>query len=293
MKRLSRNHHVFVLDPKAQPATTVAPGEELLVELWDALHGNRDPDVLSSMDHMGPATGPIWVEGAQPGDTLKIDLLEINVLGDALHFASPGRGFLPKTFDRPHATPLPVKGNHLLFPGSIRVPLRPSLGLIATTPSRPKRTSSDSGSYGGDIDLKELVAGSSVYLPVLVAGGLLVLGDCHAAVGDGAVGGTGAECPAELRLRIQLEKGRRIRRPRALTPDYFVTIAPGANVARAMRQAVQDMVDFLTQEKGMEPYNAYSLLSLAGDIRVSRVFRPISPVKMLLSRQVLEQVGLR
>jgi acetamidase/formamidase len=92
-------------------------------------------------------------------------------------------------------------------------------------------------------------------------------------------------------LRVTLEKGQTMARPRALTPQYFVTIAYGGDVGQAMRQAVRDMVDFLVLQKGLEPYTAYTLLSLAGDIRVSRTFRPISPVKMLLSRRVLEQMG--
>jgi acetamidase/formamidase len=140
--------------------------------------------------------------------------------------------------------------------------------------------------------MKELTAGSTIWLPVFVPGGLLVLGDCHALVGDGAVGGTGAECAADITLRLSVEKATKIARPRALTPHYFVTVASGEDLGQAMRQAVRDMIHFLTQEQGMEPYDAYTLLSLAGeDVRVSRTFRPISPVKMLLSRQVLERLA--
>jgi acetamidase/formamidase len=138
--------------------------------------------------------------------------------------------------------------------------------------------------------MKELTAGSTIWLPVFVPGGLLVLGDCHAVVGDGAVGGTGAECSAELTLRLTVEKDRHLARPRALTPHYFATLATGDDLGQAMRQAVRDMVDFLVQEQGVEPYQAYSLLSLAGDVRMSRTFRPLSPVKMLLARAVLEQL---
>jgi acetamidase/formamidase len=126
---------------------------------------------------------------------------------------------------------------------------------------------------------------------VFVPGGHLVLGDCHATVGDGAVGGTGAECSAEITIRLTVEKGLVLRGPRALTPQHFVTFSHGQELAPAMRQAVEDMVEFLMRERGMEPWVAYSLLSLAGDIRVSRTLRPISPVKMLLSRQMLEQMG--
>jgi acetamidase/formamidase len=90
---------------------------------------------------------------------------------------------------------------------------------------------------------------------------------------------------------VTVEKGMGIQRPRALTPQYFVTVSYGEDIGEAMKQAVRDMVQFLANDKGMEPYAAYTLLSLAGNVRVSRTFRPISPVKMMLSRQVLEQLG--
>jgi len=165
------------------------------------------------------------------------------------------------------------------------------MGLVATTPTYLQNTASDSGPYGGDIDMKELVSGSSLYLPVFVPGGLLAMGDCHAVVGDGAVAGTGAECSADTHIRVTVEKGMGIQSPRALTPDQFVVLSYGEVLGPAMQQAVRDMVDFLVYEKGMSPYDAYTLLSLAGDVRVSRTFRPISPVKMMLSRKALEQLG--
>src|SRR5207247_3190698 len=125
-------------------------------------------------------------------------------------------------------------------------------------------------------------------LAVFWPGGMLVLGDCHAVVGDGSVGGTGAECSAEVPLRVSVEHDRHLSGPRVLTPQHFAVLASGEDVGQTMRQAVRHMVDFLVQERGMEPYAAYSLLSLAGDIRMSRTFRPLSPVTMLLARVVLE-----
>jgi amidase len=209
----------------------------------------------------------------------------------AMHDVRAGRGFLGESFTQRHPTVMTIQDGHLLFPGGIKIPIRPSIGLIATTPAEPQPTASDSGPYGGDLDIQELTVNSTLWLPVFVPGGLLVLGDCHAVVGDGAVGGTGAECAADLTLRLTVEKEVHIARPRALTPGHFITIAYGEDLTQAMQQAVQDMVDFLVQEKGMSPYDAYSLLSLAGDVRMSRTLREISPVKMMLSRPILEQLG--
>jgi amidase len=289
MQRLSRDSFTTVLDPNLPAAITLTSGEDLLVETWDAYMGvwgaDEEPQVT------GPASGPIAVEGASLGDALRVDILAIEPGNTAMHDVRAGRGFLGETFTQRRPTVMPIEDGHLCFPGGVKIPVRPSVGLIATTPAERQQTASDSGSYGGDMDIQELTAGSTIWLPVFVPGGLLVLGDCHAVVGDGAVGGTGAECSAEITLRLTVEKASRLQRPRALTPNHFITIAYGEDLTRAMQQAVQDMVDFLVQEKGLEPYDAYSLLSLAGDVRMSRTLRPISPVKMMLSRQILEQLG--
>jgi amidase len=289
MQRLSRDVYTTILDPQLPPAMTVASGEIVVVETWDAYMGiwgaDEEPKVT------GPATGPIAVEGAAPGDALRIDVLAIEPGPAAMHDVRAGRGFLGDVFTERHPTVMAIEEGHLLFPGGIKIPTRPSIGLIATTPAEPQQTASDSGAYGGDLDIQELTAGSTLWLPVFTAGGLLVVGDCHAVVGDGAVGGTGAECAADLTLRLTVEKASSIKRPRVLTANHLMTIAYANDLTQAMQQAVQDMVDFLVQDKGMAPYDAYSLLSLAGDVRMSRTLRDISPVKMMLSRQILAQLG--
>ena len=291
MRRLSRDHHVFMLEPQNPPAITVESGEELLVETWDAFLGERDPEALLANAAKGPATGPIYVNGAEAGDALKVEFISITPKDGAAHMVMPGRGFLDQDFTEAYPTLVSLEAGFGVLPSGVTLPLKPSMGLVATTPPYPQQTASDSGPYGGDIDLKELSEGSTLYLPVFVPGGMLVMGDCHAVVGDGAVAGTGAECSAESHIRVTVEKAMDLSGPRALTPDYFVVLSHGDELGPAMRQAVRGMVDFLVQDKKMAPYDAYTLLSLAGDVRVSRTFRPISPVKMMLSRGVLEQLG--
>lgn len=291
MKRLGREHHIYILDPEGSPAITIDSGEELTVETWDAFEGTRDPAALEEKALRGPATGPIYVKGAEPGDALKVDFMSITPKGGAVHMVRPGRGFLEAEFTEAYPTIMSFEGRQVVLPSGLRLPLAPSMGLVATTPTYRQNTASDSGPYGGDIDMKELVAGSTLYLPVFVPGGMLVMGDCHAVVGDGAVAGTGAECSSDTHIRVTVEKGMGISSPRALTPDYFVVLSYGEELGPAMKAAVRDMVDFLVREKGMAAYDAYTLLSLAGDVRVSRTFRPISPVKMMLSRKALEQLA--
>ena len=291
MKHLTRDHRIYFLDPAAEPAIAINSGEELIVETWDAFEGLRDPAALNAKALKCPATGPIYVNGAEPGDALKVEFISITPKEGAAHMVMPGRGFLEEEFTAGYPTVMDFDGNQVVLPSGLRLEMQPSMGLVATTPTYVQNTASDSGPYGGDIDMKELVAGSVIYMPVFVPGGLLALGDCHAVVGDGAVAGTGAECSADSHLRVTVEKGMGIASPRALTPEHFVVLSYGEELAPAMKQAVRDMVDFLIREKGLPPYDAYTLCSLAGDVRVSRTFRPISPVKMMLSRAALEQLG--
>ena len=293
MQRLTRDHKIYVLDPANPPAIVIDSGEELMVETWDAFEGIRDPQALDEKQLKGPAIGPIYVNGAAPGDALRIDFISITprAAEGAAHMVSPGRGFLEQEFDRAYPTVMAIADGCVILPSGVRLPLKPSMGLVATTPTYPQLTASDSGPYGGDIDIKELVAGSTLWLPVFVPGGLLALGDCHAVVGDGAVAGTGAECAADTHLRVTVEKGMNLTCPQAMTPDYFVVLHYGEELGPAMKGAVRAMVNFLSREKGLDPYDAYTLLSLAGDVRMSRTFRPISPVKMLLDRAALAQLG--
>ena len=291
MKHLSRDNHIYVLDPAGTPAITIRSGEELMVETWDAFVGVRDPAVLEARSLKGPATGPIYVDGAEPGDALRVDFLSIIAKDGAAHMVMPERGFLEAEFPEGYPTVMTFEDGQVIMPSGVRLPLVPSMGFVATTPTYRQQTASDSGPYGGDIDMKELVAGSTMWLPVFVPGGMLALGDCHAVVGDGAVAGTGAECSSNAHIRVTVEKAVGIGSPRALTPDYFVVLSHGEELGPAMKQAVRDMVEFLVEGTRLAPYDAYTLLSLAGDIRVSRTFRPISPVKMMLSRAALEQLA--
>ena len=171
MKRLSRDQHIYVLDPDAAPAITIDSGEELMVETWDAFEGVRDPAVIDARYLKGPATGPIYVNGAEPGDALRLDFISIVPKDGAAHMVMPGRGFLEEEFTQAYPTVMTFEDGQALLPSGIRLPLKPSMGLVATTPTYIQNTASDSGPYGGDIDMKELVEGSTLYLPVFVPGG--------------------------------------------------------------------------------------------------------------------------
>ena len=242
MKRLARENLIYFLEPDASPAITIDSGDELMVETWDAFEGIRDPKLLDAKSLKGPAIGPIYVNGAEPGDALRVEFISIVPKEGAAHMVMPCRGFLEEEFPDAYPTVMTLYDGNLVLPSGIKLPLAPSMGVVATTPTYKQSTASDSGPYGGDIDMKELVAGSTLFLPVLVPGGMLALGDCHAVVGDGAVAGTGAECSSDTHIRVTVEKGMGITGPRAITPDYFVVLSHGEELGPAMKQAVHGRV---------------------------------------------------
>ena len=137
MQKLSRDHKIYVLDPANPPAITIDSGEELMVETWDAFEGVRDPRALNEQQLKGPAIGPIYVNGAEPGDALRIDFISVTPKADegAAHMVSPGRGFLAEDFDRAYPTVMTIEDGHVVLPNGVRLPLNPSMGLVATTPT--------------------------------------------------------------------------------------------------------------------------------------------------------------
>ena len=146
MKYLSKEHYTTVLDPRLEPTLTIGSGEELVVQTWDAFMGAWEaPEVGHPV---GPATGPIGVEGARPGDALRVDILSIDVAGECVHVVRPHAGFLPELFAELRPTVMEIREGQIIFPGGIKLPLRPSVGLIAVTPRQARQTASDSGRTG-------------------------------------------------------------------------------------------------------------------------------------------------
>ena len=142
MKRLGRENHIYVLDPDNPPAITIDSGEELMVETWDAFEGVRDPAVLEAKSLKGPATGPIYVNGAEPGDALRVDFISITAKEGAAHMVMPGRGFLDTEFTDAYPTVMSIEDGYVVMPGGLRLPLVPSMGVVATTPTYPQQTAS-------------------------------------------------------------------------------------------------------------------------------------------------------
>ena len=304
------NVHWGYYDASVPPALTVRSGDRVRVETLVArglgrlrLAGASEDDFTRSMitvenavTERGPGahpmSGPIFVRGAEPGDVLEVRILEIGLLSQVgVSGFLPGGGTLPEDF--PYAALRLFRLDEaagvarMVQPG-IDIPMRPFFGSIGVAPPLLRgRVSSTAPDYHvGNLDNKDLVVGSTLYLPVHVAGGLLSIGDGHAAQGDGEVSGTAIEVSLNGTIEIVLHKDRTLRWARAETPTHFISMGLDPDLDEAARRATREMVDFLVAELGMDPADAYVLCSVALDLRVTQLVDGIKGVHGMLAKSL-------
>jgi amidase len=288
--------HHFGWDNSFDPVERVEPGQTIKFHCHDSSAGQLGlsstvADVATlDFGKINPVSGPIWVEGAEPGDALKITLDSFapqaqDGKGWGWTANIPGFGLLADQFTDPalHVwTYDPDSMAPAMFGKEGAVPLKPFAGTIGNALAElglhsivpPRRV-------GGNLDIRDLAAGTTLYLPVEVAGALFSVGDTHAAQGDGEVCGTAIESPMDVVLKLDLVKGANLKTPRFTTPGpvtrhldakgYEVTTGIGPDLMTASRDAVSSMVDFLCATRGMAAVDAYMLVSTCGDLRISEI----------------------
>ena len=288
-RTIHSSHRHYGWDNALEPALTIASGDSIELEMLDASDGQITQlstlsDVRSfDFDRANPVNGPIFVDGAEPGDALKVTILEFQPSGWGWTANTPGFGLLADQFTDPalHIWSYDRTGaKPAMFGPGGRVPIRPFLGTIGVAPAAgglhsivpPRRV-------GGNMDMRDLSSGTELYLPVEVAGALLSVGDPHAAQGDGEVCGSAIECPMQTAIKVELMKAMPLSFPRFVTrvsrarpgdeKGHDVTTGIGPDLLQAARDAVSGMVELLSRREGMRPVDAYMLCSTCADLVLS------------------------
>jgi acetamidase/formamidase len=237
-------------------------------------------DIFNEVKDKGPGghilTGPIYVEGAKPGDTLEVRIQKITLaLPYAYNAFAPQRGFLPEDFPRSRLKiiRLDEKGMVGHFAPGVEVPLRPFFGSmgVAPPPSAGRISSGPPGVHAGNLDNKELVAGTTLFIPVHVPGALFAVGDGHAAQGNGEVDITALETSLHGTLQFVVRKDLKLRWPRAETPTHFIVMGLDKDLTTATKIAVREAINFLVTEKNLSADDAYMLSSSAVDFCITQV----------------------
>lgn len=245
-----------------------------------------------SFDPIHPLTGPVYVEGAEPGDVLKVTLHEIEMGDWGWTAIVPGFGFLADEFTEPwlKTFELDKDKKSVKFSDNIEIPLTPFPGVMGVAPATDSMLSTiPPRANGGNMDDPNITEGSTVYFPVFVEGALFSIGDTHAAQGLGEVCGTAIEAPMRIVYEIEVIKdGRQIKEPQYETDDYYAVTGFGTTIDEAAKKATRYMIDYLVEEHGMNRNDAYALCSLAGDLKIAEVVDvPHMLVTMHMSKDVL------
>ena len=278
MKRLTRQQIVYSLDKQHPPAIEIDAGEVLLLETYDARTGtiHSAADLLDHPHPVGtnPATGPIYIRGAQPGDSLAVEILQIDLADEGFLAVKAHIGLLAEQAKRFETRMIPIRDNQVIFSERIHFPVRPMIGVIGTAPASEGIITGDAGTHGGNMDNRYIMAGATVHLPVNVLGALLGIGDIHASMGDGEITMVGLEICAEVTVRVNLHKNRPCRRPWIETTEDWVTTGDDLDPAHACRIAAQEMVTLLQDKLDVSFEEAYMLMSARGDVQICQMCGP-------------------
>ena len=284
----AQHHNVW--DHSIEPVLEVAPGATVELETVDSsggqLHRGSDASDLGGLDfaRVNPVTGPVFVGGARPGDVLEVEVLGLSPSNWGWTALIPGFGLLADEFPDPwlRIWDLDPEGDAARFADGIEVPLAPFPGTIGVAPAAPgEHPIVPPDDWGGNLDIKHLTVGTTLYLPVGVEGALFSVGDTHAAQGDGEVCGTAIESRMRIALRFRLRRDLRLRFPAfetfgaapgdRATSGSFVTTGVGPDLMGAARDAVSGMIDRLMATTRLSADEAYALCSVAVDLRVHEV----------------------
>lgn len=279
----------FTWDAGNDPVIRIADGDTVVFETRDVSDNQVTPDSDSSAiagldwDRVYPLAGPVGVDGAEPGDTLAIEILDLQTRGWGWTAILPGLGLLPEEFPDAYLRIFDLShGDVALLREDVAIPVEPFLGTMGVCPAgASEQAIMPPGPFGGNMDTRQLVRGTTLYLPVQLDGALFSCGDAHAAQGDGEVCVTGLEAPMNATLRFTVQKGRALPAPQyrtagPLTPrvdsaGFYGTTGVGPDLYAASQDAVRAMVEHIATEHGLSPEDAYVLCSLCVDLKISEI----------------------
>ncbi|WP_420406317.1 acetamidase/formamidase family protein [Nisaea sp.] len=298
--------HWGFFDAALEPVLSVASGDEVTIS---TISGDKPvlpgPDYTVLPEHrevietMRPGlpghilTGPVHVAGALPGDVLQVEILDVKPRQDwGFNYSAPLKGALPDDFDEITQTTIgiDIERNVGRLPWGLELPLAPFFGVmgVAPPPVWGRVSTIQPRANGGNLDNKELVAGTTLYLPVFVEGALFSAGDGHGCQGDGEVCVTAIETALQGRFRLTVRKDMSLPLPRAETPDHFITMAFNEDLDEAGREALRQMLDLITERTNRSRPEAYMLCSLAADLRVTQMVNGNKGIHVMLAKHLLD-----
>ncbi|WP_026485630.1 acetamidase/formamidase family protein [Caldanaerobius polysaccharolyticus] len=294
---LKREKCIFKFSPFQDPAIKVSPNTSVEIETYDCFSDQikTNDDTLEKLDwdRVNPATGPIFIEGAEPGDTLKVIIEKIEIENRAVIATGKELGVLGDLFNTLISKVVNIENNEVIFSDKIRIPIKPMIGVIGVAPSDKEINCGTPGEHGGNIDTKLIAEGSIVYFPVFVKGALFALGDLHACMGDGEVCVSGTEVNGKVTVRFEVLKGLKINSPIVVNNECVSFIASASTLDEAANLAVRFAHNFIKEKTDMSSEDIVMLFSLIGDVEVSQIVDPLRTARFTLPYWIFEKLNIK
>jgi len=291
MQRVSKENVIYGMSAENKPVLYVDPGSLVLFETWDALHGQikSDDGELDGLDwdRVNPATGPVYINGAQKGDILSVKIEKIDVADTGFLICGEGSGVMGNVLKGTTVKVINIKGNNAIFSDDIHLPLNKMIGVLGVAPQGDAIPCSTPDLHGGNMDCKEVCEGATILLPVNVPGALLAMGDLHAVMADGEIGVSGLEVSGEVTITVDLIKGKTLPLPMILNDEHVMTLASDEDLDKAVDMAVANMIDYLSLEHGFSMEDAVMLTSMIADVKICQVVDPKKTIRVEFPRKYL------
>ncbi len=285
--RIPKSKFTYRFSSDSIPAAYASPGDVVVFEVMDNLSGQirREDIPLEAIDisKRNPSTGPLYVEGARPGDTLVVDILDVEISNSGWIRVFPGGGALRDKKFEPKIKIVRIEDGYVLF-NNLKIPIKPMVGTIGVSPAEGEVPTVMCGPHGGNMDLKIVRRGCRLYFPVFVEGALLAMGDLHAVQSDGESGITPIEVEGEVTVKVDVIKGRKPTYPIAETEESYSIITSGNDLDEAVYKAVEEAVKVLMKAFNINFQEAYMLSSILVELRINQVVNPLKGVRAEISK---------
>jgi len=291
MYKISNDQVVYAMDAGNAPVLTVNSGSRIEFETVDALSGQitSEADQFDALDcnRVNPATGPVYINDAQPGDALAVTIERIDVADVGVTITGSNMGVLGNVLQENTIKVIPIRDGKAIFSDKVHLPLNKMVGVIGTAPAGAGISCGVPCAHGGNMDCKEVREGATVILPVNVPGALLAMGDLHAVMADGEVCVSGLEVAGSVTVSIKLIKGANLPLPMIMRDSHVMTLASHEDLDEAVNMAVRNMVSYLCDKHDFDKAEAAMLISLAGDVRICQVVDPKKTARVELLKEYL------
>ncbi len=293
MKMIPKEKYVLSMGPSNKEVERVPSGSKVVFESYDCFSNKIQTENETfrniGWDDINPATGPLYVEGAEVGDTLKVEILDLEIGDQGAMTTIPNAGTFAKTIDKEETRIIPIKDGKAIFNEQLALPVDPMVGVIGTAAADEDVPTGTPGDHGGNLDCKRVQKGATLYLPVNQPGALLSMGDAHSNMGDGELLICGLEIPSVTTVKVTVIKGQEYPLPFLVNDDSIMAIASAETLDNASIKAAEHMQSFLVNQLKMEPIEAGMFLSVGGDLRVCQIVNPLKTVRVEVPKWVIEK----